>query len=138
MVKVIMGLKGEGKTKKLIDHVKAELDKDRGDVVVIEKDAVLTYDIPHKARLVKLSDYKDSGAGYDLLRGFICGLRAGNYDIIHIFMDSITKLSGNKSLEDAEAFLNWCEAFSAREGVDFTVTLSADSSQATDGIKKYF
>lgn len=138
MVKVIMGLKGEGKTKKLIDLVKSELDKDHGDVVVIEKDAVLTYDIPYQARLVKLSDYKDSGSGYDLLRGFICGLRAGNYDIVHIFMDSITKLSGDSSLDDAEAFLAWLDAFSTREGVNFTVTLSADSAKATEGIKKFF
>lgn len=138
MVKVIMGLKGEGKTKKLIDLVKAELDKDHGDVVVIEKDAVLTYDIPYKARLVKLSDYKDSGSGYELLRGFICGLRAGNYDITHIFMDSITKLAGNTSLEDAEKFLAWCDAFSEREGVSFTLTLSADSANATEGIRKFF
>lgn len=133
MVKVIMGLKGEGKTKKLIDLVKSALEEENGNVVVIEKSATLTYDIPYQARLVHIKE-----SGYDFLRGVISGLHSGNYDITSIFMDSITKLTGDKDLTHAEAFLDWCETFSQREGVKFTITLSADASQATEGIKKYF
>ena len=57
MVKVIMGVKGSGKTKLLIDLVQKALDEEKGDVVVIEKDRSLTYDIPHQARLIVASDY---------------------------------------------------------------------------------
>lgn len=133
MVKVIMGLKGEGKTKKLIDLVKKALNEENGNVVVIEKNADLTYDIPYQARLVQLTE-----PGYDFLRGVVSGLHSGNYDITHIFMDSLLKLSGDKDLAKAEEFLDWAAAFSEKEGVKFTVTVSADSANATEGMKKFF
>lgn len=135
MVKVIMGLKGAGKTKTLIELVKKAADEEHGDVVCIEKDAELTYDIPYQVRLVKLSDYK--GSGYGFLRGFISGLRAGNYDITHVFMDNLYKLVGTDSDSEAEEFLDWCAAFSDREGIKFTLTISADVALASPGIKKY-
>ena len=135
MVKVIMGLKGEGKTKKLIDLVQKAAEEEHGNVVCIERDDALTFNIPYSVRLVNYSQYKSKG--YTFLRGFISGLQAGNYDITHIFMDSVTKLVGDDSLNDIEEFLDWCEAFSDRENVKFTMTISADSALATEGIKKY-
>ena len=135
MVKVIMGLKGAGKTKMLIDLVKKAAAEEHGYVVCIEKNAELTYDIPYQVRLVKLSDYK--GSGYEFLRGFLSGMRAGNYDITHVFMDNLYKLVGNSSDNDLEEFLNWCDAFSEREGVKFTITISADAELAPPGVKKY-
>jgi hypothetical protein len=135
MIKVIMGLKGSGKTKKLIDLIHKATTEEHGDVVCIEKNDVLTFDIPHSVRLVKLSQYKVSG--YTALKGFLCGLQAGNYDITHIFMDGLYKLADTDSLNEAEEFLDWLDAFSEREGVKFTLTLSADESLATAGIKKY-
>ncbi len=136
MVKVIMGLKGHGKTKRLIELVNKAADEEHGNVVCIERDAALRYDVPMSVRLIKLSDYKLTG--YTALKGFICGLRAGNYDITHIFMDGLFKLAGTESLNEAEEFLAWCDSFSAREGVKFTMTISADEAAATEGIKKYF
>ena len=136
MVKVIMGLKGHGKTKQLLDLIRKAADEENGNVVCIEKDASLRYDIPMSVRLVKLSDYKL--IGYAHLKGVICGLCAGNYDITHIFLDGLFKLVGSESLNEAEEFLNWCESFSRREGVKFTMTISADAELATEGMKKYF
>ncbi|MDR2615277.1 MAG: hypothetical protein LBC28_01730, partial [Oscillospiraceae bacterium] len=83
MLKLIMGLKGSGKTKLFIELVNAALKEERGDIVCIEKGKRLTYDIPHAVRLVETEDYGISS--FDFLRGFITGLRAGNYDITHIF-----------------------------------------------------
>ena len=133
MVKVIMGLKGEGKTKKLIDLVKTAIDTESGDVVVIEGNAELTYDIPYRARLVQMSE-----SGYEFLKGYISGLHSGNYDITHIFVDALLKLAGDKDLAKAEEVLNWVEAFGEKENVKFTITISADSALATEGIKKFF
>lgn len=136
MVKVIMGLKGHGKTKTLIDLVRKAADEEHGNVICIERDAALRYDVPMSVRLVKLSEYKLSG--YAQLKGFLCGLCAGNYDITHIFMDGLFKLAGTDSLNEAEEFMDWCEGFSRREDVKFTMTVSADEAAATEGIKKYF
>ncbi len=136
MVKVIMGLKGHGKTKQLIELVRRASEEEHGNVVCIERDEALRYDIPMSVRLIKLSDYKL--IGYTALKGFLSGLRAGNYDITHIFLDGLFKLAGTESLNEVEEFLDWCDAFSEREGVKFTMTISADEAAATEGIKKFF
>jgi len=131
-----MGLKGSGKTKQLIGLVHKAVEEEHGDVVFIEKGAKLTYDIPHKVRLIETSQY--SFDGYDFLKGFISGIHSANYDITHIFIDSVLKIIGVDFDAGAEDFLDWCESFSQREHVKFTLTFSADINLATDRIRKYF
>lgn len=136
MVKIIMGLKGCGKTKQLIDLVNTAVNEESGNVVCIEKGQKLTYDIPHAVRLIEASDYGFNS--YDFLKGFISGLHAENFDITHIFIDSLLKLI-NQSLDaKTEDFIDWCESFSERENIKFTIMISADAELASDGIKKYF
>ena len=137
MVKLMMGLKGSGKTKQLLDLVRKAVDEEPGDVVCIEKGKKLTYDIPHTVRLIEASQYQFKN-GYDFFKGFISGMHSANYDITHIFIDSMLKIIGIGVDEKTEEFLNWCEKFSARENVKFTITISADINKATDGIRKYF
>ena len=128
MVKVIMGLKGSGKTKRLVDMVREAVDLDHGDVVCIEKEKKLTYDIPYRARLIDAGAY---GIGsYELLKGFVSGLHAGNYDITHIFIDNFFKLAGDKSPEKLDEFIAWLEDFSARENVEFVLSVSAGAEIA--------
>lgn len=136
MVKVIMGVKGSGKTKLLIELVEAALQEAAGDVVVIEKESSLTYDIPHQARLIMASNY-DFGS-LEFLKGFISAMHASNYDITHVFIDNLYKLLGETSIEETEALLNWLDAFSTREGIRFTLTISAPLEAATEGIKRFF
>ena len=136
MVKVIMGVKGSGKTKLLIELVEKALGESRGDVVVIEKEQSLTYDIPHQARLIVANNY-DFGST-EFMKGFISAMHASNYDITHVFIDNLYKMFEDKSIPGAEDFLDWLSAFSEREGIEFTLTLSAPIENATDRIKKYF
>lgn len=135
MVKIIMGLKGSGKTKQLIELVHTAVKEESGEVVCIEKGQKLRYDIPHAARLIEASDY--SFSSYDFMKGFISGLRAQNYDITHIFIDSLLKILDQPIDIKTENFVDWCEAFSERENIKFTITISADAALATEGIKKY-
>ena len=86
MVQLIIGLKGSGKTKKLVDMVRDAVNEETGDVVCIEKERKLTFDIPYQARLIDAGVY-DIGS-YEFLRGLICGVHAGNYDITHFFIDN--------------------------------------------------
>lgn len=136
MVKVIMGLKGSGKTKKLIEMIKDAEQTEHGNIVCIERKPQLTYDIPYSVRLVAASDYAIDN--YDVLKGFICGMHAGNYDITHIFIDNLFKIVDRKYDEDAEAFVMWCDEFSKKESVNFTMTLSADEEMASEKIKALF
>ena len=131
-----MGLKGSGKTKQLLDLVHKAINEEHGDVVCIEKGAKLKYDIPYKVRLIEASEYDFDN--YDFLRGFISGLHSANYDITHIFIDSVLRIIGAQVDERADEFFRWCENFSQRENVKFTITVSADIALATDEMKKYF
>jgi energy-coupling factor transporter ATP-binding protein EcfA2 len=135
MVRLIIGSKGCGKTKRLIHMVNAAVAADHGSVVCLERDAKLTYDIHHKARLIQTAPYALDG--YSGLRGFISGLYAGNYDTTAVFFDSLYKISGTDNAEQATAFLDWLEGFGSRNGISFTVTISAPESEAIDGMKKY-
>lgn len=135
MVKLIMGLKGSGKTKKLVDLVVEAVKEGNGDVVVIEKERSLTYDIPYQARLVDAGSY-DIGS-YELLKGFLSGIHAGNYDITHIFIDNYYKLVGDKSSEAMANFVKWLNKFSASENVDFYLSISADPDSVPEELKEY-
>lgn len=135
LVKLIMGLKGSGKTKTLVDLVRDTVEQGKGDVVVIEKERKLTYDIPYQARLIEAGAY-DIGT-YEFLRGLICGVHAGNYDIEHFFIDNFYKLVGDKSNEALESFLDWLEKFSVAEKIDFVISISADPDTVGENVKKY-
>ena len=136
MVRVIMGKKGSGKTKQMIDLINSAVQTEHGNVVCIEKGEKLTFDIHYQIRLVESSEY--DLASYTALKGFVSGLYAGNYDITHVFIDSLTKIVGGDTNVETENFLDWLNAFSEKHNIKFTVTISDDASLASDGIKKYF
>ena len=136
MLKIIMGLKGSGKTKELVGLVCKAVSEGEGDVIVIEKERKLTYDIPYQARPIRTDDY--AVKGNTMLYGFLCGLHAGNYDTTHFFIDDLNKILDDRSNEALERFLNSLEVFGERENVDFTITINADPAKAGEGLKKYF
>ena len=136
MIKVIMGKKGSGKTKQMIDMINSAVQTEHGNVVCIERGSKLTFDISHQIRLVESSEYDITS--YTALKGFVSGMYAGNYDITHIFIDSLTKIVGSDECNETVDFLNWLNAFGEKQGIKFTITISADIAEATEGIKKYF
>ena len=136
MVKVIMGAKGSGKTKLMVDTINRAVETEAGHIVCIEKGSKMVYDIKSSVRLVEASDYPIGG--YSYLKGFVSGLHAGDYDITHIFIDSLYKISVNDDIQQTEAFLQWCEDFGKANKIDFTISISADVNAATEGIRKYF
>jgi hypothetical protein len=132
-----MGLKGSGKTKQLIELVTNALKVESGNVICIEKDRKLTFDIPSGVRLVTSSDYAFNSP--EFLKGFISGLYAGNYDIAHIFIDGLYKITPFAGdVQAVESFLEWLNEFSTHNRIKFTITISADINGASDGIRKYF
>ena len=136
MIRVIVGKKGSGKTKQVIEMINSAVDTEHGNVVCIEKGEKLMLDISHKIRLVEASEYDI--ADYTAMKGFISGLYAGNYDITHIFIDSLTKIIGREVDFETEKFLDWLNAFSSKNNIKFTITISDEESLASEGIKKYF
>ena len=122
MITLILGRKGSGKTKKLMAMCNAAIEKSNGNVVFIEKDNTLTYDISHKARLVAAEDYAIKG--FDALYGYIAGMCAGNYDITDIFVDSVLKIGGS----DTAALVPFVEKLAKLEA-NIVMSISADKAE---------
>ena len=135
MVRLIMGTAGAGKTKQLIELIHASVEAEKGSVVCIEPGADMTYDVSYNVRLVNAGEYDLNS--FACLRGFVSGLYAGNYDISHVYVDNLCKITRNDDLNEVEKFLNWLERFSDKNMVKFTVTISADADIATDGMRHY-
>lgn len=123
MIKIIIGKKGSGKTKKLVDLVNDATNESLGNVVCIEKGDTLTYSVTHKARLIDADSYKI--AGYGEYFGMLAGIKAGNNDITHIFGDATLRI-GSRDYDELVAFF---ERLSAIEDVEFLFTVSADREE---------
>ena len=135
MVKVILGDKGSGNTKELMDVIRTAVAQETGSLVCIEKGTDLTYDVDYRVRLVDAADY--GMEGFQFLKGFLAGLHGGNFDISHIFIDSLYKVAGSRDQVEAERFLDWCADFGERNSVHFTISVTDDPALASYGIKKY-
>ena len=134
MLKLIPGLKGEGKTKALIEQVTKASQVETGNVICIEHGKTLTFDIPYSVRLIQLERTYTP----DFMKGFLSGMHAGNYDITHIFVDGIHKMLRNSSQQEIEAFFDWCNAFGEAEGIRFTMTLNTEAESASETVRRYF
>ena len=101
MIKLIVGKKGSGKTKILVEMVNAAAKTTDGNIVCVEKKPKLTYDLDHSVRLLEADAYGISG--FDAFYGYVAGLLSGNYDITEIYVDSILKICG----QDLDALGNF-------------------------------
>ena len=135
MVRLIMSGSGEGKTKQLLELMEAAAETSTGCMVCIEPTRNMSFSLRHQTRLVDASEFSINS--FDSLRGFICGLYAGNYDISHIFIDDLYKVAGNRDDRSVGEFLNWLDTFSSPLGLKVTLTISADPGMATDTMRKY-
>ena len=135
MVKIIMGLKGSGKTKELVGLVCKAVSEGEGDVIVIEQDRKLTYDIPYQARLIDAGSY-DIGT-YEFFKGFISGIHAGNYDITHFFIDNFYKLVNDREEANVVAFILWLADYAEREKIEFVISMSSDREKCPEELKQY-
>lgn len=134
MVKVIIGEKGTGKTAKLIDAVNAAEAASDGSIVFINKGDRHIFDLTHRIRIVDTDEY--SVKNYDGFYGFICGILSQNYDIAHIFVDSITKIVNN-DLDALTECLDKLDAISNKANAEIVVIVSMNEAAAPESIKKY-
>ena len=132
MVTLLIGIKGYGKTKKLISLANEAVTKSTGNVVVIEKGAKLTYDVTHKARLIDTDQYHVSG--YDVLFGFISGICAGNYDVTDIFVDSTFKICSD-NMDELKEFVSKIKALADNSETNVTLLISAAKENLPEGIE---
>ncbi|MBQ8214552.1 MAG: hypothetical protein IJZ80_11130 [Clostridia bacterium] len=134
MLKLIIGVKGTGKTKTLINLVNSALEVTKGDVVCIEKGVKLRYDIKPTARLVDVEEYMIADA--QSLYGFIAGILASNHDVTDLFVDSTLKICKG-DVPSFEALVVELDRLSTKLGVNMLMTVSMPEDEASDTVKKY-
>ena len=134
MIKLLIGVKGTGKTKTLISQANAALETTKGNVVCIEKGTKLRYDINYQARLINTDDYLISDASS--LEGLVAGILASNADVTDIFIDSAFKIC-NYDVIGFGAFLDKLAKVTANLDVNILISASIPEEEATDTVKKY-
>ena len=134
MVKLIIGLKGSGKTKTLITKVNEAIDASKGCVVCLEKGDKLRFDIKYQARLIDVTEYDIVDAHG--LQGFVAGLHASNSDITHLFIDSALKICGN-DVDSFTAFIDVLNAWAEKWNCEILVTSSIAEADLPESLKKY-
>ena len=135
MVRLIMGVKGSGKTKQLIELINNAAKDEPGNVVCIEANRNMNNDIHYQIRLIDAADYKLDC--FEMFQGFISGLYAGNYDISHVFIDNLCKTVKREVDKDTENFLKWLDVFGEKNNIKFTVTLSADPETISEDLRRF-
>lgn len=133
MIKLIVGSKGSGKTKTIIEMMNTSAEATEGHIVCIEKGMKSTYNIKSSIRIIDVDDYNIRG--YDQFFGFFMGVLAGDYDIVEVYLDGILKV-GDGDLEGLGTLLDKF-ADVAPEYVSVIVTVSCDDEDLPESVKKY-
>ena len=133
MIKLIVGEKGSGKTKTMIDMINESAEKAAGTIVCIEKGMKSTYNIKSSVRLIDVDDYAIKG--YTMFYGFFMGVLAGDYDIEEVYVDGILKV-GDHNLEGLAKLLDQVDELS-RDNLRVVFTVSTDVSNLGECFKKY-
>lgn len=137
MIQVILGSKGSGKTKRLIDITNDALKSEHGNVVFIDDDKRYMYDLRHEIRFVDASEYPAGGKGTpEAFLAFICGMLAVNYDITMICIDAFKKLV-RADLNDTKAFFDGIARLSEEHHCKFVISISAPEEEVPDFIRAY-
>lgn len=134
MINIIVGKKGSGKTKYLVNHVNMAVKDEPGTLVFLSNGSRLIYDLKHSVRYVDTTDYKIRN--YDVFYGFLTGIFSNNYDISHIFIDSMWKIV-ESGADGIEGFLTELEKFSNHFNVNFTIAISEDKDNIPESVGKY-
>ena len=134
MLKLIIGKKGTGKTKQLIDAVNTAVKTDKGHLVFINNGDRHMFDLDYKVRLIDTQDFKI--LRYGTLYGMLCGIMAQDFDISNIFVDSVTKIVEEDFVNSQEA-LEEIAKVAEKYNVNITMTASIDAQTAPEFVKKY-
>ena len=135
MVRLLIGHKGSGKTKKIVQLANDSLEKINGSVVFINKNSRLTTDLKYSIRLISMDDY-EAITNVDEYIGFLYGVVSQDHDLECIFIDSILKYA-DINIENLEDFLCRLERLSKEHDVEFVVSISADREELGSYLDKY-
>lgn len=136
MVQLIVGRKGKGKTKHLLDKVNTEVKDIAGNVVYLDKSTKHMFELNNKIRLINVSDYMITNS--DEFVGFICGIISQDHDLQQMYFDSFLKIACMEDAVDNEKIntvIGKLEAVSTKFNVDFVLSISLDAHELSEDLK---
>ncbi len=134
MIKLIVGLKGTGKTKTLIDMANQAIATTKGSVICLEKGDKLKFDVKYQIRLIDTDEYSVCDA--HALYGFAAGILASNHDITDLFIDSALKICGD-DVDAFEKMMAGIDALCSKADVNAVITSSIEAEKLPESLKKY-
>lgn len=132
MIQLIVGNKGKGKTKHLLDKVNTEIKDVQGNVVYLDKSTKHMFELNNKIRLIDVSDYLITNS--DEFIGFICGIISQDHDLQHMYLDSFLKIACLDE-NDISTAIAKLDTVSERFHVDFVISISVDEHALPEELK---
>ena len=133
MVQLIVGEKGKGKTKQLLDKVNSEVKSITGNIAYLDKSMAHMYELNNKVRMIDVSQYMIENPSEFI--GFVSSIISQDHDLQQMYFDSFLKIANVKS-EDVEATIQKLEKISEAQGVDFIISISIEQKDIPESIKK--
>ena len=132
MVQLIVGKKGKGKTKQLLDKVNSEVKDISGSIAYLYKSTKHMYELNNKVRLIDVSRYMIENA--DEFLGFVCGIISQDHDLEQMYFDSFLKIAVLED-KDISAIIEKLDRMSDFFQVDFILSVSMDESELPEAVK---
>ena len=132
MVQLIVGKKGKGKTKQLLDKVNSEVKDISGSIAYLDKSTKHMYELNNKVRLIDVSRYMIENESEFL--GFVCGIISQDHDLEQMYFDSFLKIAALED-KDISAVVEKLERMSEFFQVDFILSVSRDESELPESVK---
>ncbi len=133
MVQLIVGNKGKGKTKQLLDKVNGEIKQISGNIVYLDKSTKHMYELNNKVRLIDVSQFRFENSSEFI--GFVCGVISQDHDLQQMYFDSFLKIACLEG-QDITATVGKLEKLSSQFDVDFVLSVSMDESELPAGMKE--
>ena len=134
MIKLIVGKKGSGKTKKLVDLANEAVKKAKGHVVFIDMDNSKMFQIDYRARFMHINEYKMENEME--FYAFLCGVVASNYDIEYVYVDGLMKMSTG-GLDSLQPFFDRLSSIELKYNISFVFGISWDQENVPAYLKRF-
>ena len=133
MVQLIVGNKGKGKTKQLLDKVNESIKEISGNIVYLDKSTKHMYELNNKIRLIDVSQFFIENSNEFI--GFVCGIISQDHDLQQMYFDSLLKIANLEGADITET-VEKLEKISAEFKVDFILSVSMDETELPAGMKE--
>ena len=132
MIQLIVGKKGKGKTKHLLDKVNTCVKEVTGNIVYLDKSTKHMFELNNKVRLINVADYCITNS--DEFIGFLLGILSQDHDLEQIYLDSFLEIT---CLEDGNisSTISKLEQISEKYNLDFVLSISVDETELSDELK---